>query len=135
MPSKGPPACLGWVSPLPWVIHTLGRASCPLGDHGTELQLFHTDLQVNRVSSGSGPFSAGSRKWGGGGSKRPLPAGLGGKDLGPQILSPWPGLLGQCPNQEDRILKGLVLILWGKHSSDGPCCHLKQGCCNACLNC
>ena len=75
MPSKGPPACLGWVSPLPLVAHTLGRASCPLGDQGTELQLFHTDLQVNRVNSGSSPFSAGSRKcgmWWWGGCKNPF---------------------------------------------------------------
>lgn len=32
-------------------------ASCPPGDQGGDLKLLHTDCQVGRVSSGSGPLS------------------------------------------------------------------------------
>ena len=27
------------------------------------------------------------------------------------------------------------LVLWGQQAREGPCCHLKHGCCNMCLNC
>lgn len=86
----------------------------PLGDsHPRTGQLpaggprYRTTTLSHRPPSEQGqfwkwPLFCRIQEMGGGDSKRPLPAGLGGKDLRPQILSPWPGLLGQCPNQEDR---------------------------------
>lgn len=94
---QGSPSLFGVGEPTPWVAHTLGRASCPLGDQGTELQLFHADLQVNRVSSRSSPFSARSRKCGmgaGGGAAVKTPScwpwwkGLGSPDPFSMARSP-----------------------------------------------